>query len=118
MAQEVAIARRARELLPSAEKMWSLASLADRQTAYPAKRFAEGYVQSLLFSEHTWGMSGFKPEPRPPADRDLDTNQSEGYRQMRHSWEVKGLEARTAGKIADESSLEGLKALGDALSNT
>jgi hypothetical protein len=95
--------------------MWSLASLVERQTAYPAKRFAEGYIQSLLFSEHTWGMSGFKPEPRPAADRDLDTNQSEGYRQMRRSWEVKGEEARAAGKIADETSLEGLKVLGDAL---
>jgi len=115
MAPEVAIARRARELLPAAEKAWSLASLAEPQLPYPAKRFAEGYIQSLLFSEHTWGMAGFKPEPRPPADRDLETNQSEGYRQMRRSWEVKGQEARTAGKIADETCLEGLTALGDAL---
>ncbi|HEY5909669.1 MAG TPA: polysaccharide lyase family protein [Verrucomicrobiae bacterium] len=115
MAPEVAIARRARELLPTAEKMWSLASLAGGETAYPAKRFAEGYIQSLLFSEHTWGMAGFKPEPRPPSDRDLETNQSEGYRQMRRSWEVKGQEARAAGKIAEETSLEGLTALGTAL---
>ena len=45
-------------------------------------------------------MAGFKPEPHPPAVRDLETNQSEGYRQMRRSWEVKGQEARSAGKIA------------------
>lgn len=115
MAPEVATARRARELLPVAEKLWSLASLSEPQASYPAQRFAEGYIQSLLFSEHTWGMAGFKPEPRPAADRDLETNQSEGYRQMRRSWEVKGQEAQMAAMIANETCREGLKALGDAL---
>jgi alpha-mannosidase len=115
MAPEVAIARRAREALPTAEKLWSLASLAKPQPLYPAERFAEGYIQSLLFSEHTWGMAGFKPQPRPASDRDLDSNQSEAYRQMRRSWEVKGQEARTAGQVADETCLGGLAALGDAI---
>jgi hypothetical protein len=60
-------------------------------------------------------MARFKPEPHPPAVRDLETNQSEGYRQMLRSWEVKGQGARSTGKIAEETSLEGLAALGHAL---
>ncbi len=115
MAREVALARRARELLPSAEKAWALAGLAGSTASYPGARFAEGYVQSLLFSEHTWGMAGFKPKPRPPAERDLDTNASDGYRQMRRSWEVKGDEARAAERIGTETLKEGLAALASAL---
>jgi hypothetical protein len=116
MAREVAIARRSRELLPAAEKAWALAGLAGATAPYPAARFAEGYIQSLLFSEHTWGMAGFKPKPQPPASRDLETNSSEDYRQMRRSWEVKGDEARAADRIATETAQTGLAALAAAVS--
>lgn len=115
MAREVAIARRARERLPAAEEAWALAGIAGSTAPYPAGRFAEGYVQSLLFSEHTWGMAGFKPKPQPPGDRDLETNASEAYRQMRRSWEVKGDEARAADRIATETLQQGLSALAAAL---
>jgi hypothetical protein len=115
MAREVSLARRARELLPAAEKLWSVAEIAGSTVPYPARDFAEAYEQSLLFSEHTWGMAGFKPKPQPPEKKDLETNQSPEYIQMRRSWEVKGDEARAAWRIADAKAGDGLQALGAAL---
>ena len=43
---------------------------------YPAADFRKAYERSLLFSEHTWGMAGFKPKPQPKEKRDLETNES------------------------------------------
>ncbi len=115
MARETSLARLARERLPAAEKLWSLAGLAGSPRPYPAADFGEAYEQSLLFSEHTWGVSGFKPMPQPPAKRDLETSQDPGYKQMRHSWEVKGDYARIASRIAERTSREGLEALAEAV---
>ncbi|MBI4586686.1 MAG: hypothetical protein HY717_21955 [Planctomycetes bacterium] len=115
MAREVSLARQARELLPAAEKLWSSASLSGSARPYPAADLEVAYEQSLLFSEHTWGMAGFKPEPQPPQKRDLETNQKEDYVQMRRSWEVKGDEARAAKSIAERAARAGLEALGETL---
>ncbi|MBI4604825.1 MAG: hypothetical protein HY721_22920 [Planctomycetes bacterium] len=111
MARETSLARRARERLTAAEKLWSLAAIAGSPRPYPAAEIDEAYEESLLFSEHTWGVSGFKPRPQPPEKRDLETNQDEGYRQMRRSWEVKGDYARKAWSIAEQTSRDGLEAL-------
>jgi alpha-mannosidase len=100
MARETAVARAAREELTAAEKASAIALLLDPTFAYPAGDFRKAYEESLLYSEHTWGMAGFKPKPQPPEKRDLETNGSDDYKKMRHSWEVKGDHARAAAEIS------------------
>lgn len=114
MAREVSLARRARERLTAAERIWSAALLARPSLEHRGDLFERAYEQSLLFSEHTWGMAGFKPEPRARDSRDLETNESEGYRQMRRSWEAKGARAAGAWKLARYLGGMGLQELAEA----
>lgn len=115
MAREVSLARLAREKLPAAEKLWALSAIFGSKAPFPAGIVETAYEQSLLFSEHTWGIAGFKPEPQAREKRDLETNESEPYRQMRRSWEVKGDEARRAYELSGALASGGLQELGAAL---
>lgn len=115
MAREVSLARLARERLTAGEKLWALAGIAGSRAAAPAEIVERAYEQSLLFSEHTWGIAGFKPAPEPREKRDLETNESEPYRAMRRSWEVKGDEARRAYELSGTLVSGGMEELGAAL---
>jgi len=110
MARETALARAARERLTAAEKINTIALLLNPGQDYPGGDFRKAYEQSLLYSEHTWGVAGFKPKPLPPEKRDLETNQSDAYKKMRHSWKVKGDYARKASEISRKTLLGGLAA--------
>ncbi|MGQ9590292.1 MAG: polysaccharide lyase family protein, partial [Planctomycetota bacterium] len=115
MAREVSLARLARERLTAGEKLWALAAIAGSRAEVPSELVERAYEQSLLFSEHTWGIAGFKPSPQPREKRDLETNESEPYRAMRRSWEVKGDEARRAFELSGTLVSGGLEELGAAL---
>jgi len=98
-----ALARWAREALTWSERFHAGAALAGiiQPREYPAARFREAYIQSLLYSEHTWGIAGFKPEPKPAAEDDLAKNPD--YDPMKESWRIKGDGARRAAAIAKET---------------
>jgi alpha-mannosidase len=102
-AQATATARAARETLTASERLQSLAELAGVMPpeAYPAQQLREGYVQSLLYSEHTWGIAGFKPKAKPLADDDLARNKD--YDAMKLSWRLKGDFARRAAEAGQET---------------
>ncbi|GEM_PF-3080520 len=102
-AQVTGQARWAREALTWSERFHSagLAAGLLPPDAYPAAAFREGYLQSLLYSEHTWGIAGFKPEPKPEAANDLTTNPA--YEAMKKSWRLKGDFARRAAEIASRT---------------
>ena len=113
-AETTACARTGRRLLTASERLHSLAQLAGvlPPEAYPAERLREGYTESLLFSEHTWGIAGFKPEPRPAAEDDLARN--EAYDAMKLSWRLKGDFARRARDIAVETFHAAARPIGEA----
>ena len=102
-AQTSATARRARETLTGSERLHSMAQLLGAQAAeaYPAAEFREGYLQSLLYSEHTWGIAGFKPKAKPASENDLANNKD--YDAMKLSWRLKGDFARHAAQYGDET---------------
>lgn len=58
-ASELAMNRRSADRLNQAEILWSLTGKKD----YPASLFTEGWRNTLLFSEHTWGASASGPQP-------------------------------------------------------
>jgi alpha-mannosidase len=99
-AQVTAQARWARDALTWSERFHAAGMLAGvlPAQAYPAGEFREAYIQSLLYSEHTWGIAGFKPEPKPKAADNLATNPA--YEPMRKSWRLKGDFARRAAETA------------------
>ncbi len=99
-ARPTARARWAREALRWSETLTSAAVLRGLmpESDYPAESFREGYTQSLLYSEHTWGIAGFKPKPKPASERDLETNPA--YEPMKHSWRVKASYAKRAAELA------------------
>jgi len=102
-AQVTAQARWARDALTWSERFHTAGLLAGviPADAYPAREFREAYEQSLLYSEHTWGIAGFKPEPKPKAADDLAKNP--GYEAMKKSWRLKGDFARRAAATASKT---------------
>jgi alpha-mannosidase len=102
-AQTTATARLARENLSWSERLHSMAQLSSvlAADAYPAEQLREGYIQSLLYSEHTWGIAGFKPQAKPAAEDDLAQNKD--YDAMKLSWRLKGDFARRAAEIGAET---------------
>ena len=102
-AQVTAQARWARDALTWSERFHTAALLAGilPPDAYPAGEFREAYIQSLLYSEHTWGIAGFKPEPKPKAADDLAKNPA--YEPMKKSWRLKGDFARRAAATASKT---------------
>ncbi len=113
-AQTTATARRARETLTGSERLHSMAQLFGvlAPDAYPAAQFREGYLQSLLYSEHTWGIAGFKPKAKPAAENDLASNKD--YDAMKLSWRLKGDFARRAAQCGDETFQTAAQALAQA----
>ena len=75
---------------------WRSFAACSRPATYPAEQLREGYIQSLLFSEHTWGIAGFKPKAKPAAEDDLALNKE--YDAMKLSWRLKGDFARRGGQ--------------------
>jgi len=102
-ARTTATARRAREELTWSERLHSLNQLCGLlpPDQYPASELREAYLQSLLFSEHTWGIAGFKPQAKPAQEDDLARNKD--YDAMKLSWQLKGDFARRAAKIGEET---------------
>jgi alpha-mannosidase len=102
-AETTATARLARENLTWSERLHCMAQLCGllARGEYPAEQLREGYIQSLLFSEHTWGIAGFKPKARPAKEDDLALNKE--YDAMKLSWRLKGDFARRAAKIGAET---------------
>jgi hypothetical protein len=102
-AQVTAQARWARDALTWSERFHTAGLLAGvlPAEAYPAAEFREAYIQSLLYSEHTWGIAGFKPEPKPKAADDLAQNPA--YEPMKKSWRLKGDFARRAAAAASKT---------------
>ena len=102
-AQATAQARWARDALTWSERFHAAGLLAGviPADAYPARDFREAYIQSLLYSEHTWGIAGFKPEPKPKAADDLAKNPD--YEAMKKSWRLKGDFARRAAATASKT---------------
>ncbi|MHB8971204.1 MAG: glycoside hydrolase family 38 N-terminal domain-containing protein [Pirellulaceae bacterium] len=102
-ASTTATARLARENLTFSERLHSMAELCGvlASDAYPAEQLQEGYIQSLLYSEHTWGIAGFKPKAKPAVEDDLALNKE--YDAMKLSWRLKGDFARRAAKIGEET---------------
>ncbi len=102
-AETTATARLARENLTWSERLHSMAQLSGMlgPKEYPAEALREGYIQSLLFSEHTWGIAGFKPKAKPAKEDDLARNKA--YDAMKLSWRLKGDFARRAAKAAAET---------------
>ncbi|MCX6566670.1 MAG: glycosyl hydrolase-related protein [Candidatus Aminicenantes bacterium] len=54
-AYETGLNRLAHDDLATAEKFAAAASLADPAAAFPKAEIREGYAQTMLFDEHTWG---------------------------------------------------------------
>jgi hypothetical protein len=102
-AQVTAQARWARDALTWSERFHTAGLLAGiiPAGAYPDREFREGYMQSLLYSEHTWGIAGFKPAPKPTAADDLAKNPA--YEAMKKSWRLKGDFARRAAATASKT---------------
>jgi hypothetical protein len=102
-AQTTAAARWARDALTWSERVHTASLLSGvlPPQAYPAAEFREAYIQSLLYSEHTWGIAGFKPGPKPKADDDLAKNPA--YDAMKKSWQLKGDFARRAAASASKT---------------
>ncbi len=117
-AQTTATARHARECLTWSERMHALAQFCGVLPAdgYPAAQLRDGYIQSLLFSEHTWGIAGFKPRARPAAEDDLARNPD--YDAMKLSWRLKGDFARRAEEIAGDTLSAALTPLAQAAAPT
>jgi hypothetical protein len=84
--------------------------------AYPAEQLRTGYIQSLLFSEHTWGIAGFKPQAKPAAEDDLARNPA--YDAMKLSWRLKGDFARRAEEIATDTQSAALTRIAQASAPT
>lgn len=113
-AQVTAQARWARDALTFSERFHTAGLLAGilPEKDYPAAEFREAYMQSLLFSEHTWGIAGFKPEPKPRADDDPAKNPA--YEPMKKSWRLKGDFARRAAATAAKTLEDVLQRIGSA----
>jgi len=113
-AQVTAEARWARDALTWSERFHAAGLLAGVLPAesYPAGEFREAYIQSLLYSEHTWGIAGFKPEPKPSAADDLAKNPA--YEPMKKSWRLKGDFARRAAGTAAKTLEDILQRIGAA----
>ncbi|MCX6564449.1 MAG: glycosyl hydrolase-related protein [Candidatus Aminicenantes bacterium] len=60
---ETGVNRLAHNELLSAEKMAVAAGLADKDYIFPAKDIAEGYENTMLYDEHTWGASNSISDP-------------------------------------------------------
>lgn len=58
-AQELAVNRRSSERLNQNEILWTMAN----KSAFPYESFYEGWRNTVLFSEHTWGASASGPDP-------------------------------------------------------
>ncbi len=113
-AETTATARQAREMLTQSERLHSLAQLSGSLApeAYPAEQLRAAYVESLLYSEHTWGIAGFKPQARPAAEDDLARNPD--YDAMKLSWRLKGDFARRAALAAAQTRATALDAIAKA----
>jgi len=113
-AQATAMARQGREMLSCSERLHSMAQLAGLSVpqGYPAASLNAGYLQSLLYSEHTWGIAGFKPKSKPAADDDLARNQD--YDAMKLSWRLKGDFARRAARTGYCTGVAAARAIAEA----
>jgi len=95
-ALETSMNRASADRLVAAETLWALRV----PGPFPASEFHDAWRDVLLYSEHTWGMAGFKPKPQPAAADDLEKNRSPEYESMRLSWRLKGDHAREAARVA------------------
>jgi len=62
-AYETGLNRQAHDDLLTAEKLAAAASLIDRGAAIPKAEIRDGYAQTMLFDEHTWGAHNSIKEP-------------------------------------------------------
>jgi len=62
-AYETGLNRQAHDDLATAEKFAAAAALADPAAVFPKDEIREGYAQTMLFDEHTWGASNSISEP-------------------------------------------------------
>lgn len=94
---ETGVNRTAHAELRSGEAWAALAGLIDASFAYPAADIAEGYENTMLYDEHTWGAHNSISEP----DSEF----------ARSQWAVKSAFAYTAGEIGRTVQARSLQAL-------
>jgi alpha-mannosidase len=101
---ETGVNRAAHAELGTAETWSALAALADGSFVYPAADLAEGWENTMLYDEHTWGAHNSISEPWSEF--------------ARSQWAVKSSFAYTAGEIGRTLSARGLRALAGNIPGT
>ncbi|MHB8054478.1 MAG: glycoside hydrolase family 38 N-terminal domain-containing protein [Candidatus Aminicenantales bacterium] len=75
-AYETGLNRLAHDDLATAEKLAAAASLAEPAAVFPKDEIREGYAQTMLFDEHTWGAHNSISEPEEEMVRGQWTQKS------------------------------------------
>ncbi len=109
MAVDTSIAREAKLLIPMAETLASICKLLFKKKIILNQKVKKAYEESLIYTEHTWGMHNGKPMPQPVGSDDLKTNLL--YNERKQSYAVKGGHARESNKLAKNLLSKTLKYL-------